>query len=261
MPLVSPTLGNPYPTINAIMDVARARVNDMMNDTSGDLLSNDAPYSQTYLSAAWHWYQDKCADAGVETLIKEIVLYGLPATASNDPADKAHVTWMGCSDGVNQFETPALPQDLIQPLSVWRRQSGTQAPFQLMTQAKDGLPTCFDYTVYDWRDDGMYYYASNYTQDFQIRYSAYRAELLLSQPLSLVPMMRCENCLGARVAFEFANARGAAQAPQMEQWAEKAFQEGAAQRTSKRKQRQSLRRIPYSRRGRGVIWPYIQGGN
>lgn len=257
MPLVSPTLGNPYPTVNAIMDVARARVNDMMNDTSGDLLSNDAPASQTYLTAAWHWYQDKCADAGVETLIKEIVLYGIPLSASTDTADQAHVTWMGCSDGVNQYETPALPQDLIQPLSVWRRQTGMEAVFNLMTQATDGLPTWFDYTVFDWRDDGMYYYACSYAQDFKIRYSAYRAELLLTQPDSLVPMMRCENCLGARIAFEFANPRGAAQAPAMEAWADKAFDEGAAQRTSRRKQRQSLRRIPYSRRGCGLPYPNI----
>jgi hypothetical protein len=40
MPIVIPG-GSPYPTVNDIMNTARARVNDMMNGVEGDLLSND----------------------------------------------------------------------------------------------------------------------------------------------------------------------------------------------------------------------------
>ena len=257
MGLQPPAGGNPYPTVGSVMDTARARVLDMINDTSGDLLTNDAPYAQTHLSNAWTWYQDRCADLGVETLIKELVIQGLPAAYSFDTQYQAWLTWMGCSDGVNQFEQPVLPQDLISPLSIWRRQSGNQTTFQLMDQAEDGLPVVRNVNVYDWRDDGMYYYATSYPQDVRMRYAAYRADLDVTAPETLVPMMRCTDCLGARVAFEYASSRGSAQTAALEAWAETAFQNGAAQRTTRRKQRQTLRRRPYSSRGRCNPWPVI----
>lgn len=240
------------------MDTARARVNDMINDTSGDLLTNDAPYAQTYLSDAWTWYQDRCADVGVETLIKEIIIHGLPLTNEYDTALQAYVSWLGCSDGTYQFEQPALPMDLIQPLSVWQRQTDSGNNFSLMTQADDGLPVIRNVSVYDWRDDGLYYYASQFAQDFRVRYAAYRADLDITQPDNYVPMMRCKDCLGARVAFEYAHARGSAQADSLQTWAEQAFQNGAAQRTSRRKQRQTIRRQGYSNRGCGNMWPVIR---
>lgn len=246
MPGIAPPVGNPYPTIGSVMNVARARVNDMINDADGDLLTNEAPYSQTYLSAAWRWLQRRCATAGVETAINEVVLYDLPAQGSQDPADQAYVAWLGCSDGVNQMEAPRLPMELIYPLSVWRRQACTQNAFGLMSQARDGLPPWFDFNVYDWRHDGLYFYAPTYSQDLKIRYSAYLRDLDITLVGQEVPIMMCEDALGARVAFEFASARGSAQATQMETWANNAF-DTIAQGSSRRKQRQSLRRIPYNR--------------
>ena len=185
------------PTIGEIMNVARMRVDDMMNDATGDLLANTTPYAQTMLSAAWRWYQDRCATVGVETLIRSTVVYGLPVQVSQDVGNEAYLTWMGCSDGVNQYASPVLPQDLIQPLSIWRRDSVTpytsqnNANFRLMSQAVDGLPVWLDYNVYDWREDGIYFYAWSNLQDFRIRYSAYRADLNITRPTDLVPMMRC----------------------------------------------------------------------
>jgi hypothetical protein len=247
--------GNPYPSINDVMDAARSRVNDMMNDVSGDLLSNDAPYAQTFLTSAWKWYQARCDTAGVQTFIKSVMLYGIPARSNDDVGNESWITWTGCSDGVFQYEGPVLPPDMISPKSIWRRRSvplnsdGTQAvnqnPLELTTQAVDGLPVYLDPNVTDWREDGIYFYGANYAQDWKFRYSAYRAPLDITQPNNLVPMMMCEDCLGARVAFEFANARGATQAPAMEAWAETAFNT-TSQRATRIKQRQSIRRQGYS---------------
>lgn len=251
MPLVDGGGGNPYPTIDEVMDIARARVNDMMNDTEGDLLSNEAPASQTYLTAAWKWYQARCDTAGVQTFIRSIPIYGIPAMANCDVANECWITWSGCSDGVNQFDAPVLPQDMISPKSIWRRMSvpggaTNPTPFCLMEQATDGLPVWLDCNVYDWREDGIYFYGTNYPQDWKFRYSAYRAPLDITQPASIVPMMMCEDCLGARVAFEFANSRGATQAAAMEAWAETAFST-ISLRATRIKGRQNIRRQGYSR--------------
>lgn len=255
MPLVDPGTGNPYPSINQVMDFARSRVNDMMNDVSGDLLSNDAPYAQTFLTSAWKWYQARCDTAGVQTFIKSVMIHGLPQRSSNDVGNESWITWAGCSDGVFQFVQPVLPQDMISPKSIWRRRyvqpdgDGYQTlnanRFELMAQATDGLPAYLDPNVYDWRADGIYFYGASYAQDWKFRYSAYRAPLDITMPDNLVPMMMCEDCLGARVAFEFANARGAAQSPAMEAWAETAFNT-TSQRATRIKGRQNIRRQGYS---------------
>jgi hypothetical protein len=94
MPIV-PVGGNPYPSVNDVMDIARSRVNDMMNGTEGDLLANDAPASQTYLTAAWRWYQARCDTAGVQTFKKVVTLFGIPARANNDVAYEGWLTWSG----------------------------------------------------------------------------------------------------------------------------------------------------------------------
>jgi hypothetical protein len=258
--LINAPIGNPYPSINAIMNVARARLNDTANSIDGDLLTNDAPAAQTYLTMAFHWYQEMCAAAGVETLIKSTVLSGFPARATQDVADEAWITWEGCSDGVNQYESLVLPQDMIQPLSIWRRPSGTINTFGTpMKLADDGLPTWFDCHVFDWRQDGIYLYAEQYAQDFRLRYSAYQPELDIAQPNSLVPMMRCENQMGARVAFEFCSALSGSSNPDtlaLSALADKEFETGASSRTVRRKQRMNLRRQPYNRRRGGNLYPY-----
>jgi len=255
VPLVPPSTGFPYPSIQLIMNNARSRVNDMINDATGDLLADDVPASQTYLTSAWQWLQRMCATAGVETFKRETTLFGIPARASEDIANQSWITWSGCYDGVQQYETPGLPQDMILPLSLWRRQSGTTAYFLQMILANDGLPRLFDTNIFDWREDGVYFYGELWPQDFQLRYSAYRAPLDITRPTDPVPIMMCDDCMGWRVAFEFANARGSDQAPQLKGLADDAFTT-IKQGSTQRRQRQNLRRQPYNRCGPYRGWGY-----
>ena len=259
MSILAPS-GSPLPTINAVMNVARSRVGDMLDSVDGTLLTNDAAFSQTYLSAAWAWYQERCANAGIELQIRETTLTGFPARATDDVTLQCFITWNGCGDGVSEYDGPALPQDLVNPLSVWRRQSGQATNLlQLMTQAKDGLPRYLDTNVYDWRENGFYFYGTYYPQDFLFRYSTYWADLDLTQPQSQIPMRGCEDCLGARVAFEYASSRGSAQASVMENWANTAFDQSAV-RTSRRRQRGTFRRKRYGSSGNsgfGYGWPVL----
>jgi hypothetical protein len=262
MPLVDTPAGSPFPLVEDVMNLARVRVNDAMNDISGDLLSDDAPYTPTILNSAWRWLQSRYATGGGEPFIREYDISSFPVAASQDIVNQASINWQGCNDGVYQYESPALPQDLINPLSMWRRNSinaGTVGgSFQLMRLAQDGLPRYFDPTVYDWREDGIYFYATSQTQDFKLRYSAFRAALMLSDPTSQVPMMMCEDCLSARIAYEYASLRGAAAAPRMMQLAEDAFAV-ILQRTTRRQQRKQIRRSPFNcnRNDQRWGWPAI----
>ena len=251
MPLVGGAIGNPYCTINDVMNSARARLNDMINDTAGDLLTNDAPYAQTYLSDAWDWVKEQYATVGISTLKSEVTLFGVPARAGDDVAYQSWVTWQGCSDGVNQYDGPVLPQDLIQPLSTWRRESGSTGQFQPMTHAQNGLPRSLDPNVVDWRTNGMYFYGSQVAQDILIRYDGALPDLDITIPSAQIPMVGVRNMLGARIAFEFANARGAQGAATLEALADKFFQDGPAKLSSRRGQRGVIQRMPYGGRRRG----------
>ena len=256
MPLVD-TGGDPYPLTQDVMNLARVRVNDCAISLDGNLLSNNQPYTNTILQAAWRWLQTKCAVAGVETFIRSTYIQGIPAAAKQDTAYECYLTWEGCGDGVFQYEAPGLPPDLILPLHIGYRQSGTQNNFNDLDQALDGLPRYLNVNVYDWRDDGMYFYGWSVAADIKLRYAAYRAPLNLGDPQNQATIMFCEDALSARIAYEFANLRGAAQAPAMMQAAEDAF-DVIAQRTARKNQRRAIRRRPYSGRSTGWNYPTVR---
>lgn len=81
----------------------------------------------------------------------------------------------------------------------------------------------------------------------------YRPPLDITKPQSTVPIMMCDDCMGWRVAFEFANARGSDQAPQLKGLADDAFNT-IKMGSTQRRQRQNLRRQPYNRRGSFGGW-------
>jgi hypothetical protein len=254
MPLVTTPNASPYPTIGAVMNLARVRVDDTALDLSGELLADYQPYTETLLNSAWRWLQTRCANSGIESQTREIEIYGVPASPNMGALNQAWITWLGCSDGVNQYETPVLPRDLILPLKIWRRTAGTQESFGPMNQADDGLPAVLSPGVYDWRDyDGMYFHPVSRAQDFRIRYSSARPDLILANTNDLVPMMFSQGALSARLAYEFTNLRGAAQAPAMAQLADDEF-DMIAQRTGRKNQRRNLRRQPYARASQNNQW-------
>lgn len=242
------------------MNTARQRVLDMLNDADGDLLTNDAPYAQTLLTDAWTWLQDRCADAGVEVSVNEITLYGLPARNGDDPGNQSYVTWQGCSDGVNQYDQPALPQNVISPIDVYRRTSGSTGGFVPMRPATGGLARFIDPNQYDWRANGFYYYGDTSPQDLLFRFSAYFEDLDVLRPNDPVPIRGCKECLGSRIGFMFTNARqpGSPGASSLEALSEAAFEKSLAQRASKRKQRQTVRRRGAFSGRAGNPWPFIR---
>lgn len=240
------------------MNLARVRVNDTAFGIDGDLLSDDKPYTPTMLNAAWRWLQREAANRGIETYKKEVFLYGIPAAASTDISNQCFIGLLGCSDGVNEQESPALPADMILPLTVQIRESGnTQVGYVPMRQAENGLPNYWDCYVYDYRTDGIYFYGASTSLDMRIRYSAYLADLQLGQDGAIAPILFCQDVLSARVAYEFCAARGAAATPLLQQMAEDALAT-MSKSTGRRKQPMSIRRQPYSRRGACNIWPVIR---
>jgi len=232
--------GSSYPRVADVMNLARARVNDTAMGLDGDLLNNDQPHTLVFLNSAWRWLQLKASNAGVETPIRETVISQFPG--STDMTQQSSITWTGAMVQGFAYPQPSLPLDMISPLDVWVDQGNGM---YRMGQADSGLPVWYDTSAYDWRTDGMYFWPLVQPVDIRIRYQASREDLRLDDPNYLIPFMLCHDALSARVAWEFANARGATQAPALATMADQAFNEIAV-RTGRKNQRRNLRRQPFS---------------
>ena len=210
-----------------------------MSGLDGELLANDQPATAVMLNSAWRWLQGMAATRGVETFIRvgndyRVARVGIarPGRPGAAGLDRMHgwgkrIRPAGASAGPD----PAAVGSAARPSAVGGS-AGVHA-LRTMEQATDGLPGYIDCHVYDWREDGLYFFAETYQQDMQIRYSAFRAPLDPLNDAQMVEMMMCEDCLSARVAYEYASLRDATAAPRMATMATEAF-EVIAQRSGRR---------------------------
>lgn len=211
-------LSAPYDTADAILDAARMKMNDMIASPDGDILTNTQPFTQTAFNSSFRWLQRYLANKGHVRFKQEVILTGLPAVTSTDPSSQVSLDWVQYFDGTNYItppDTPVLPPDLIQPLLLWERWSGTQFEFSSMGAQLDGLygyPKVTRNARWEWREDALYMPGSTRIMDLRLRYAAYIPDLVtVGTNLwynQQVPIMRCMNSLGAHIAYQVAKARG-----------------------------------------------------
>ena len=156
------------------------------NGTGGSASLNP---SQAFLllNSAYRYVQDKIANEGYETPIKEAVLSNVTAmpTAVQDTSTRVYIGYDVYFDGQNNNTpavdgTPVLPSDLLVPLVVKERQTGAGNLFRDMGMANDGLSLRMQ-TVFmnewDWRDDKLYMIGSTQALDLWMRYQAFFPEI------------------------------------------------------------------------------------
>lgn len=219
MPVIGVATPPPYDTVDSILNTTRTRINDAIVALGGEVLTDTQPFTQEMSNTGWRKLQSFLANKGMSRFRKRCVLSAFPVVGTQDPASETLLNWSWFYDGVSYFyppETQVLPQDLIQPLTIGERITGTNATFTPMSMATDGqLP---DWRKrgwngwWDWRDDGLYMPGSRYSMDLQIWYSAYLPDFITignlpwyQQP---VPIMRCKSALANYIAAEFAAPRG-----------------------------------------------------
>src|SRR4051812_11559149 len=130
MPIIPPSTAAPYDTAEYVLNLARAIANDAALTIDGNLLADDQPYTYVLLNQAWRTLQRKLANSGYERLLREAVLTGFAPVLIPDPALQVYVNWSEYWNGSNVYDSPVLPQDLILPLRLWERPTGTTSQFQ-----------------------------------------------------------------------------------------------------------------------------------
>lgn len=241
------------------MQAARVICNDAGLSIAGNLLADTQPYATTLLNMGYRCLQEDLTDSGVETMAKETTIVGLTASsAPTDPGIYAVLTYSGWDNGAGPAATPTLPSDMVGPLRLSERTTGSVQQFIPMFPVNDGLPSRAKFSrlgEWDWRGDALWFVGATQSNDIRVRYNQFLPELILNgqgAPSSvLIP--RSDRALAYKIAEIFAEGRGSELAASFEEKYQK-YLSKITSRTARRKQRGQHRRIPFasgSRRGWG----------
>ena len=218
MPIVpTPSFSSPYDTVDSVLNVGRVRMNDAIVSIGGDILTDGQPFTQVMANMAWRRLQSFLANLGYSRFKKPLVMEGFPVVGNMDPASQTWLNWSEFFDGTSYYvppNTPVLPQDLILPLRLWERITGTNSPFVKMEMSVDALPD-FRKTAYNrmwlWENDTIYMPGSLYSMDIRIEYASFLPDFTTigdvqwyQQP---VPIMRCMDALAWYFCAEAAGPR------------------------------------------------------
>lgn len=210
---IPPIAVAPYDILDTVLNTARTRMNDAIQDLGGDILTDEQPFTQQMANSAWRSLQEFVANLGYTRLVDEIILTGLPPVASLDPASQTWLSWVGFSTGgINEGAIDTnivLPQTLIFPLKIWERVTGQNAWFTKMENVMDGIPTVpkTGYNrLFEWRQDRIYMPGSLMSMDLRIRFASYFPDFTTQgntqwyqQP---VPIMRCLDAFADFICVE-----------------------------------------------------------
>jgi hypothetical protein len=235
------------------------RIRTILNDSEiagGDVITNTAPFAFDLVNAGYETVQRQLAQSGDETNLTTAWLIGLPAMPVVDPEGRMIVDDTGTSIIYPTpasdvfFLTPQLPTDLVVPVRLWERQTGTTnftgGP---MKQPSRGLLNLDQQTYlidWEWKADGLRFRGALQSQDVKIEYEKKLPKL--AAPTDPVPIRGVLNAAAYHSALIFAQARGGTISPAAKAHAD---EEVSSLRflNTRRRQHIQRRRQPYSGQG------------
>jgi len=253
MPVLS---SSAYNTAEDVLNRLRVIVNDS-EVAGGDILTDSAPFTFTLLNGGYERVQLELAKVGIETFIQDWWLIGLPIMPTVDPEARMVIDDSGCNiiypNGAGDVfaSAPQLPINLLLPLDLYERQTGSTDEADKMEQPNNGLPSGSQQSFlmdWEWKADGIRTRGALQSQDVKIVGEANLPRLI--SPTDPVPIRGVLNAAAYFSAMIFAESRGGLISPQFKAHAdEEIFLR--IQISARRRQRKQVRRRPYSARGRG----------
>ena len=167
----------PYFTLDTVLSTARTRLNDAIQQLSGDILKDSQPFTQQMANSAWLRMQQFLANLGFARLTDEEIITGLPIAASSDPASQCWIDWTGFYDGTQIWQRFALPRRCSFPLKIWDRVTGFNSGWgEPIRNLMDGLPATFKYPrngIFEWRNDRIYMPGTTVPVDLRVRFAQF----------------------------------------------------------------------------------------
>jgi hypothetical protein len=234
MPVVGTTA---YNTAGQITSLVRS----LLNDAAGNLFTDTVLLP--YVNAAYRKAQRSLANVQSGSFLTDNVLIVVSAVAEVDPSVQVSIT--DATAPPNQ-----LPPDLLVPVKLWERASGSSDDFVEMTDLTDhdGLPSepqAESLRYWEWCADGLYFIGA--TQDRQIRLRYQKSYPDLVDSTSAVLIRHSQEALAYGAAAMAGAARGAPLAERWDAAAVDALEDLIVQATQ-REQQTGRRRRPFSAR-------------
>lgn len=204
----------PLDSLELAVNTARVRVNDALANIGGDILTDSAVFTLTYINAAWRRFQEMLVNYGQSWFKPEVILAAVAAVGTLDPGSQAYINWSNYFNGLTLLAAPVLPQNFIAPLIVWERPAGNGS-FYPMDRLDNGLPgipkTAFNRS-WEWRNGAIYLPGATQALDLRIRYAGFFADFVAANTTPFanqpIPILRAMNPLAWFIASEFSKARG-----------------------------------------------------
>lgn len=237
----------------------------LVNLTSGVTAAQLPQYITlcNFMNSAIREVRRDCGIMGQPTFIRDnYLLTGLPPINSAlgvgvmNPAVQQSLTLVGFFDGVEINPNFLLPPDILQPLELWERLTGTPNEFSKMRESTGPLqPRNQIYALQDWewRGNAIWFNGAIQSRDVRIRYIAALASLAASSvdwSQTFIPIPDCHEAVADKIAVRYGRRLGSAQLPDLVTQADRSMLR-LRQTVTRARQRIDNRRPMYSSGGNG----------
>ena len=234
MPVVG---SSAYNTAGQITSLVRS----LLNDAQGNLFTDAVLLP--YANSAYRKVQRAIGNIGGGGFIQDDALLIVPGVAQVDTSLQIAIT--DATAPPNQ-----LPTDLLVPMKLWERASGSSDDFVEMVDLSQhgGLPSRAQgrtLSVWEWRADGVYFLGA--TQDTQIRLRYLKAYPDLTDASSPVLVRNAQEAIAYATAALAGWSRGSPLAGKWDEAAGDAIEDLVAAAV-RREQQSARRRRPFSAR-------------
>lgn len=187
---IPPSTDPGFEPVIGILNATRLRLHERMPSLiafSGTVLRETEPSTHQAFNNGYRKCQAVMANAGSSTFDATIAIYGIPvvSNAALDPLTECWISKAGCSDGANQFATPALPSDLMTPQWMSERPNGSM--MQLGSSRRPNMPFVADglpksrKTLWNgcaqWKSEAIYYPGALQSMDFWLSYQRFLSDV------------------------------------------------------------------------------------
>lgn len=178
------------------------------------------------VNSAWRQLQAYLSNLGYQRYKRKFQVHSIPPINLKngaDPSAEVQLTWTFYFDWVSYWYPPqvqVLPGDLIAPLKLAERQSGTSQVFSPMRLCPDGLPEGMKRSWnrhFEWKNDMIIMPGSITTMDLEIMYAAYDNDFPVNADGTIVlsnagtpvtvPIPRGQSALANYLCAEMASGR------------------------------------------------------
>jgi hypothetical protein len=241
-----------FPSLLDVANLVRSLVDDdkrgatatagegqiLVNLTSGVSASQLPQYITltNFMNSAIREVRREVNIMGQPTFIRDnYLLLALPPVNSSlgvgvmNPATQQSLTVSGFFDGLQINPNFLLPSDLLQPLELWERLTGTVNPFSEMKQSYGALRPRNQVNAlvdWEWRGNAIWFNGAIQSRDIRMRYIAAIASLAAASvdwSQTFIPIADCQEAVADKIAVRYARRLGSTQVADLVQQADRSM--------------------------------------